>query len=362
MITIDKTFLFPESYPLNRLGRPETTLFFDIETTGFSGDYNTVYLIGCTWYQNGIWNLKQWFADSLTAEAEILTAFFSFLKGYDTLVHFNGDTFDIPFLKKRLRTLGLSPSCTFDDLESIDIYKRIKPWKKHLRLESLKQKSIEAFLGISREDLFGGGELIAVYEDYLRTGSQESLHLLLLHNEDDLKGMPKLLPFLFYPDFFSLDFQVEEMQADEKAGRLILKMQGADDTILPVPLRGSLPSCSLMAAGNRLELSIRIYEGTLKYFYPNYKDYYYLIFEDTAIHKSVGEYVDKDARVKATRETCYTKKSGWFLPQPETLWTPEFKNSCKDRSSFFEYSSACFSDGEKLSQYVKLIIKQVLGG
>ena len=66
-----------------------------------------------------------------------------------------------------------------------------------------------------------------------------------------------------------------------------------------------------------MELSIRVYKGTLKYYYPNYKDYYYLIYEDTAIHKSVGEFVDKDARIKATKETCYTKKDGTFLPQPQ---------------------------------------------
>ena len=65
---------------------------------------------------------------------------------------------------------------------------------------------------------------------------------------------------------------------------------------------------------DRMELSIRVYKGTLKYYYPNYKDYYYLIYEDTAIHKSVGEFVDKDARIKATKETCYTKKDSVFSP------------------------------------------------
>ena len=81
-----------------------------------------------------------------------------------------------------------------------------------------------------------------------------------------------------------------------------------------------------------MELSIRVYKGTLKYYYPNYKDYYYLIYEDTAIHKSVGEFVDKDARIKATKETCYTKKDGTFLPQPADIWVPEFKTSCKDKT------------------------------
>lgn len=47
MITIQNTFDAEGSYPLARLGDPASLLFFDIETTGFSGDFCTVYLIGC---------------------------------------------------------------------------------------------------------------------------------------------------------------------------------------------------------------------------------------------------------------------------------------------------------------------------
>ena len=49
MITIEKTFPGTIAYPLERLGDPEKLVFFDIETTGFSAGYNTVYLIGCIW-------------------------------------------------------------------------------------------------------------------------------------------------------------------------------------------------------------------------------------------------------------------------------------------------------------------------
>ena len=83
-----------------------------------------------------------------------------------------------------------------------------------------------------------------------------------------------------------------------------------------------------------MELSIRVYKGTLKYYYPNYKDYYYLIYEDTTIHKGVGEFVDKDARIKATKETCYTKKDSVFLPQPADIWEPELKLPAKIKQDF----------------------------
>lgn len=355
MIVIEKEFSVEETYPLSRLGKREELLFFDIETTGFSGDFNTVYLIGCVSFKASSAHFIQWFADTADSEAQVIESFFSFLNHYTTLIHFNGDTFDIPFLLKRCQNLKLP--CDFNKTASIDIYKRIKPYKKKLRLESLKQKSIEAFLGISREDLYSGGQLIAVYEEYLRTKEDALLRLLLLHNEDDLKGMPKLLPILFYPDFFTQDFTLTDMKTDAsgETPRLILSLAGDADTKLPVPLKAAVPSYACTAFENRLTLSIRLYKGTLKYYYPNYKDYYYLIYEDTAIHKSVGEYVDKDARIKATKETCYTKKSGVFLPQPEPLWTPEFKNSCRDKACFFEFSPECFSNSATLNQYIKKI-------
>ena len=204
MITIQNTFDAEGSYPLARLGDPASLLFFDIETTGFSGDFCTVYLIGCVFYKEGRAHFIQWFADTKASEAQVIQSFFSFLKDYSVLVHFNGDTFDIPFLMKRCRALKLP--CDFSGVESVDIYKRIKPWKKHLGLENLKQKTIEGFLSICREDRFDGGQLISVYEDYLKTRDKNLLRLLLLHNEEDLKGMPSLLPILsglFYPGFYS---------------------------------------------------------------------------------------------------------------------------------------------------------------
>ena len=264
MITIEKTFPGTIAYPLERLGDPEKLVFFDIETTGFSADYNTVYLIGCIWPEGDQLRFIQWFADTKTAEADVLNAFFEFLKNFRTLVHFNGDMFDIPFVTKRAGTLKLTP--TFDCVESIDIFRRIKPFKKLLGLPDMKQKTIERFLKISREDLYNGGELIEVYLDYLKTRDEEEKRLLLLHNEDDLKGMPSLLPVLFYPDFFAQDFTLSSVrEASGETDRLLLSLAGDPETILPAPVSASVPAYAFRADKDRMELSIRVYKGTLKY-------------------------------------------------------------------------------------------------
>ena len=41
MITIEKTIPGTIAYPLERHGAPEKLVLYDIETTGFSADYNT---------------------------------------------------------------------------------------------------------------------------------------------------------------------------------------------------------------------------------------------------------------------------------------------------------------------------------
>lgn len=122
MITIKHPIDFPETYPLDRIGPKEQLLFFDIETTGFSGDTSQLYLIGCVYHDGFGWKLIQWFADTRQAESELLDAFFVFIKRFKTLIHFNGDRFDIPYLEKCCRRLG--PSHSFEGMESMDIYKK----------------------------------------------------------------------------------------------------------------------------------------------------------------------------------------------------------------------------------------------
>ena len=106
MITAEYTFSPPSAYPLDHIGSPEKLLFFDIETTGFSAAGSSLYLIGAASVTGGTWHLTQWFADRADGEVEVLQAFFSRLSSFDTLVHFNGDTFDIPYLEKRSEILG----------------------------------------------------------------------------------------------------------------------------------------------------------------------------------------------------------------------------------------------------------------
>lgn len=353
MIIRTRKLTLPDTYPLERIGRLEDLLFFDIETTGFSPVYSALYLIGCTYYAGGSWHLLQWFADTKESEADILHEFFTFLKNYKTVVHFNGDGFDIPYLLKRCGQLGLSYD--FSQIESYDIYKRCKPYRKLLGLENMKQKSMERFLGIFRQDKYNGGQLIEVYKEYLMTHNDNLYDMLILHNAEDLEGMPLILPILNYPDFFQCPLSYESTRLDGNQ----LHLTFTSECRLPVPLTLNPAPVKALINDNQLTFSISLYEGTLKHFYPNYRDYYYLIYEDTAIHKSVGEYVDKGARIKATKKTCYTKKEGAFLPQFSPLWEPVLQKDPKDKITYVEFSSACLEDENCRQAYLKQLLSWI---
>ncbi len=356
MITLHKTIEFKETYPLDRIGRREELLFFDIETTGFSGEYSTLYLIGGVYYRNGSWNLIQWFADTLEAEQELLITFFEFLKQFRMVLHFNGDGFDLPYLLKRCRAHGLPYD--FSAVDSFDIYKKIRPYREVLGLTSMKQKSIEAFLKVERKDLYSGGQLIEVYKDYLMTHEKFLFDLLILHNEDDLKGMPLILPILNYPDFLEGDFHLEHQELVSQTDifgqeHRSLRLTCRNGFSVPIGFSKSNALVSLEAEGEWLTVTIDLYEGELKYFYPDYKNYYYLIYEDKAIHKSVAEYVDKEARIKATAKTCYTRQTGLYLPQFSRLWSPFLQMEYKDKVTYVSYDPGLLEDGQNVCTYIR---------
>ena len=99
MKTIQSTVSTPdELYPFHQ--PLEQIAFFDIETTGLSPKTSSIYLIGVMHYNSHkqSWQITQWFADDYQSEEPILEAFLSYLEDFSYLYHFNGCTFDIPFV------------------------------------------------------------------------------------------------------------------------------------------------------------------------------------------------------------------------------------------------------------------------
>lgn len=353
---------FKMGYPLERIAPLEKCLFVDIETTGFTARTSSLYLIGAAYYAEGVWQIRQWFCETPTEEATLLDIFFAFASSYTHLIHFNGNNFDLPYLLQKCEQYKLSHN--FDRFEGIDLYKRVSPYKAFLHVPNCKQKSLEYLLGIHREDRFNGGDMIEVYCNYVAHPSKDALSLLLLHNSDDMKGMLQILPLLAFYDLFNGNIRAKKVQANSYVDynghdRQELLMKLRLPTALPIPLANLANGCYFSAEKNEAVLKAPLYEEEMKYFYSNYKDYYYLPLEDVALHKSVSSFVDKSRRTQATASTCYTRKYGLFLPQWDIFIEPFFKRDYKSKEYFFELTDERKTDREFFSRYAQYLLEKM---
>lgn len=295
MKVLDPGSVYPFSTPDER----ENNLFFDIETTGLSARGSFLYLIGAAYYQQGCWRLSQWFNDDGESEAAILQEFLGFASGFQRLIHYNGSGFDLPYIRQRCEHFHIP--CTLPQLLQVDLYKIVRGCRDLLGLSGLKQKDVEDFFHISRREFQPGGDLIRTYYLYLKLQDTKREQLLLLHNEDDVSGLLSISNLLSLQDLFQGNYTIESVKADAGQLQLHLHLQG----VLPT-LRRSNGYCRMDIKGQRVTFTIPIIDGRIRSYYSNYRDYYYLPAEDTAIHKTLAAYVSRDARTKATPLTCYT--------------------------------------------------------
>jgi len=147
-------------------------LFLDIETTGLSGDYDEVTLIGAlgngelALFINGI-NLEQ---------------FPAYIERFPLLVTFNGSQFDVPFLRAHFPHARL-------DQAHIDL---------RFVLASLGYKGglkvVENSLGLHREPAIqgvDGFEAVRLWHRY-RRGDKAALEKLILYNLTDVANLVEL--------------------------------------------------------------------------------------------------------------------------------------------------------------------------
>lgn len=307
-------------------------LFFDIETTGFSRTGCFCYLIGVSFTDGRHFTVIQWLAEGASDEPLLIHKFCELAENFSSIIHFNGDNFDIPFLTKRAAIHNIP--LNLDNMRSIDLFKHAKGLKSILRLESYNQTTVEHFLGIHRNDTYTGGELIKVYKEYIKNDQLPAKHadsekLLLLHNFEDICGLIKISSIVSYNNIINkhisykdieytpaYDIADEAKQSDNISSTAYITLSFSLPEELPVSVLLKDEYYVLRAEHSTLKLRLPVITGILKYFYPNYKDYYYLPYEDTAMHKSIAAYVDSECRIKATKETCYTKKHGTFIMIP----------------------------------------------
>lgn len=346
---------------------PAQTLFFDIETTGLSPKNSVVFLIGTIHQENNHWILTQYMLEHAQEEAQLLSAFFEDIKSFSFLIHFNGSSFDLPYLKKKADSYQI-PSFP-ESIVSIDLYQRLRALRQLPQMDRMNQISLEQLAGWSRTDTLTGKHMIALFRSFDKTQDPELLRLMMLHNHDDLLGMTHLLPLASYLLFFDGQIaSVASCRREEGSASPTLVIQFTLTEPLPQPLAVSFPASqsdttasdcffNLEAESSSATLRLTGFSEELKYFFPDYKNYYYLPLEDQAMHKSVASYIDREYRIPAKPSTCYTRKSDCFYWQPSALLQPAFYRSFGEKDCWFSYQEMYTANPALLLPFLQSLLR-----
>ncbi|MBQ2955960.1 MAG: ribonuclease H-like domain-containing protein [Clostridia bacterium] len=182
---------------LKRLGfefpfEPSRALFLDTETTGLSGGAGTVaFLVGLGRIIGKELVVRQYLMPSYAAEPLLLTRVNEFAAGCDTVVTFNGKSFDVPLLQSR--HIMCRMDCPIAEMNHLDlIHPARRAWKLRLRDCSLSNLE-EKILSMHREHDLPGSEVPERYFSFLKTGDISLLTDIVDHNRQDIVSLSSLL-------------------------------------------------------------------------------------------------------------------------------------------------------------------------
>lgn len=175
------------------ISEEHSVCFLDIETTGLSHVHNRIVLIGLHIISKNDSYIIQILSDkgNLKDEILVLKELSKILETVDIIYTYNGSTFDIPFITKKLKIHNIKNRIR--DVVHIDLIKQIRSNKLSLNLENYKLKTVEKHLGIYREDSISGAESVELYNEYIKTNSPALEKTILKHNFEDVLYLPKVL-------------------------------------------------------------------------------------------------------------------------------------------------------------------------
>ena len=167
-------------------------LFLDTETTGLSGGAGTVaFLVGAGYLQGDRFVTEQFLLRDYCDEPDLLARLAALMQRFESVVTFNGTTFDMPLLKTRFTLCRLDH--LWRDLRQLDLlYPARRVWK--LRLQSCRLSNLERqVLGVRREGDLPGSEAPERFFRYLQTGEFALLEDVIDHNLQDVITLGVLL-------------------------------------------------------------------------------------------------------------------------------------------------------------------------
>ncbi|WP_035289699.1 ribonuclease H-like domain-containing protein [Clostridium sp. KNHs214] len=172
--------------------------YYDIETTGFDKDKDCIMLISLGYFTgNDSFKIKQYFAEQLSEENNILVKFKEEAEKFNRWCSYNGIAFDEPFITNRMDKYFINFKVP---IYHIDLYRIIRPYYEQLGINRCNLKTVEKFVGIQRKDSITGEESVHMYNRFLNTGNEKIRDIILLHNYEDVLDLPYLFNLVYRID------------------------------------------------------------------------------------------------------------------------------------------------------------------
>ena len=182
----------PDPLPMLN-GTPDGWTFFDTETMGLGSV--PVFLIGFLEIREEGPLITQLFAQDYSEEAAILDLFAKRLNRTETLVSFNGKSFDWPLVESRAGCWQV-PLPPGDSQHHLDLlYESRRQWGNSL--PNCKLQTIESNVcGRRRRGDIPGREIPGVYRAFVNTGNARPLAPVFTHNALDLVTLVEIVSAL----------------------------------------------------------------------------------------------------------------------------------------------------------------------
>ena len=167
-----------------------TALFIDLETTGLSGGTGVIpFNVGMGYYRDDKFIVGQYFLGEMAEEERMIQELAEFFKEMDfqSVVTYNGKSFDIPLLETRF-ILHRQPFL-LSELPHLDfLFPARRLWShkyESCRLFHLALKVVQT----GRTEDIPSAEIPWRYFQYLQTGNYDLIEPILYHNQEDILSL-----------------------------------------------------------------------------------------------------------------------------------------------------------------------------
>ena len=265
----------PAPHPL--AGEPEQISFLDFAADGHYWRTSSILSASYIVFEEGEFRNHAFTADPSKEEDEfeLLSEITKLLKGDRIFYTFNGTSFLLPYLGRKLRAYNL-PNPLADAVHR-DLYRILKPLYYMLRLPSRKMTDYIPFSGFS--------------EFY----------------DDALPSLTHLLPFLVFPGAEIIPEEVRPSLVKMTKEDPYLYMTISLPYAVPKKISYAAGPYYLIADGGRISCSVRMENETVRRYYPDYENYAYLPVEGYAVHRSVAAFLPKDRQIPASWDNCFSR-------------------------------------------------------